>query len=54
MKIQLGKFDQLIQILHEKATPDPTLLVEIDRTKVMLLSSWNDYRREKEDSELTK
>jgi hypothetical protein len=52
MKIQLGKFDQLIQVLHEKASPDPTLLVEIDSTKSMLLSSWNDYRREKKNDEV--
>jgi hypothetical protein len=46
MKVQLGKFDKLIQVLHGKNLPDATLLEELDVLKAMTISSWNNYRRE--------
>jgi hypothetical protein len=46
MKVQLSKFDRLIQELHQKAMPDAELLEELDILKAMVVSSWNNYRRE--------
>ena len=46
MKVQLSKFDRFVQELHQKASPDATLLEELDMLKAMVVSSWNNYRRE--------
>jgi hypothetical protein len=50
MKVQLSKFDRFVQELHQKATPDAPLLEELDLLKTMVVSSWNNYRREGQNS----
>ena len=46
MKVQLGKLDQLVHVLHEKTTPDLTLLDEMDRIRTGLFTSWGSYQSE--------
>ncbi len=45
MKLQLEKLDFVLQTLREQKAPEQDVLAEVERTKAILLSSWNDYRR---------
>ena len=46
MKVQLRKLEDLLLTLGEQQAPDQELLVEVERARAILQSSWNEYRRQ--------
>ena len=46
MKVQLGKLDHVLQTLRRQRSPELELLAEVEKSRALLQSNWNEYRRQ--------